>query len=158
MHVRALATLTLLLPSATLAGALAPKKPSDLVTVYTNAPFVDCPVSGTAFNTRVLRDGTQEPFVIPPKTSFVITSLSFIFQSNAQPNVYAAPSVTVQNGASVVPVLQGAGVTDASGNGSGTVTVPNGVAVSTLPAGAQLCITSGSSASGILHGFFVKDK
>jgi hypothetical protein len=157
MSVRVLAALTVALldPAGALAGALAPAKASDLVVVYTKELVGTCPNGGRVFDTRVLPDGTEAPFVIPPKRVLVITSLEYSFQSNADPNWNATPLLSLQNGPSIQPILRGFGVTDALGSGSGQVLVPAGVAVR---AGPMICISAGEGASGVLQGFFAKDK
>ena len=147
--------LALLAPAATSAGPLAPAKASDLVAVYTKGDGA-CPVAGRPFDTRVMPDGTEVPFAIPPKKVFVITSLQFTFESSSPPNHHATPTVSLQAaGAAVgVPLLVGSAVTDAEGGGSGSVVVPNGVTVRS----GTICLAVGSSQNGILHGFFAKDK
>jgi hypothetical protein len=146
--------LALLLPHVAHAAALAPAKASDLVAVYTKGNG-DCPVAGRPFDTRVMPDGTEVPFVIPPKKVFVITSLQFTFESSSPPNHHATPTVSLQTGAPVgVPLLVGSALTDAEGDGSGSVVVPNGVTVRS----GTICLAVGESATGVLHGFFAKDK
>jgi hypothetical protein len=145
--------LALLAPHVASAAALAPAKASDVVAVYTKGN-VDCPNGGTAFDTRVLPDGTEVPFAIPPKKVFVITSLQFSFEADAPPNHHATPTVSLQNGATIVPLLVASAVTDAEGDASGSLVVPQGVTVRS----GTICITVGNSASGMLHGFFAKDK
>jgi hypothetical protein len=147
--------LALLLPHVAHAAALAPAKASDLVAVYTKGNG-DCPVAGRPFDTRVMPDGTEVPFVIPPKKVFVITSLQFTFESSSPPNNHATPTVSLQLPGAVtgVPLVIGAAVTDADGGASGSVVVPNGVTVRS----GTICFAVGTTQSAILHGFFAKDK
>lgn len=146
--------LALLAPNAALAAALAPAKASDLVVVITKNAG-DCPVAGRPFDTRVLPDGTEEPFVIPPKRVFVITSFGFTVESDAGPGEAAAPTVALQTGATSLPLVIGSGTTDADGEVAGTVVVPSGVAVRPGP---TLCIIGGTTPNGVLQGYFAKDK
>jgi hypothetical protein len=54
----------------------------------------------------VLPDGTQQPFAIPPKRVLVVTSLDFHLGSGS-PGQAAAPVLSLQNGATAFPILQG---------------------------------------------------
>jgi hypothetical protein len=147
--------LALMLPHAAFAAALAPAKASDLAVVYTKDLKATCTGGGRPFDTRVLSDGTEEPFVIPPKRVFVITSFAFTLGSDAPAGQAAAPTVTARTGATSVPLVIGSGVTDPDGDVVGTVVLPTGVAVRPGP---TLCLFGGTTQNGVLHGYFAKDK
>ena len=144
--------LVLLLLSPTAAPALEPSRASDLVTLI--ASETDCPIAGKAFDTRVLADGSQVPFTIPPKRVLVITGFEFL-QSGAPPGAGTTALVTQQpTGAALAsPLLQAAAVADAGGFLAGSAFAAPGIAVRGT---AALC---GSNVVGaILHGFLAKDK
>jgi hypothetical protein len=145
----------LLVPCTAQAAALAPAKASDLVVVYSKVPAASCPVAGRPFDTRVLADGTEVPFVIPEKRVFVITSFAFTIGSGAPAGENAAPTVTAQTAVTSVPLIIGFGTTDSNGDVAGTVVLPTGVAVKPGP---TLCIAGGTTPNGILQGYFAKDK
>jgi hypothetical protein len=146
--------LALLAPHAASAAALAPAKASDLVVVYTKDPGT-CAGGGRPFDTRVLPDGTEEPFVIPPKRVFVITSFGFTLASDAPAGQNAAPTVTAKTATTSVPLVIGFGTTDSDGDVAGTVALPTGVAVRPGP---TLCVVGGTTPNGVLQGYFAKDK
>ena len=154
MHFVTLVVLGLgLLSSApSFAGALAPTKASDLVVAGTSESAPNCPVAGRAFDVRFLPDGTEEPFVIPPKHVLVITSVDFSLLGS--PSQTASPVLSLQ-AATSVSLLLGSASTDASGLAVGTMVASPGVPVRTGP---TLCIIGGTVTSGILHGYFAKDK
>jgi hypothetical protein len=154
MRVLAALSLALLLPSATLAGPLAPTKASDLVVAGTSNAAPDCPVAGRAFDVRFLPDGTEEPFVIPPKRVLVITSVDFTVTSSS-PNVTASPVLSLQSGGVSKSLAIASAMTDANGTATGNVVVPNGVVVR---AGPTLCLIGGDAPFGLVHGYFAKDK
>jgi hypothetical protein len=148
--------LALLAPCAAFAAPLAPAKASDLVVVYIKDPKTTCPGGiGKPFDTRVLPDGTEEPFVIPPKRVFVITSFAFAIGSEAPAGEVAAPSVIAKTTTTSAPLLIATGTSDSNGDAAGTFSLPNGVAVRPGP---TLCMVGGTTPNGILHGFFAKDK
>jgi hypothetical protein len=157
MHFVALVVLGLALLSAapSVAGALAPAKASDLVVAVTKDQVATCTGGGRPFDTRILPDGSEEPFVIPEKRVLVITSLDWNLGSSPGAGELALPTVLVKNGANSFPILQASGFTDPDGTAGGTVLVPNGVPVR---AGSQLCILGGTQPNGLIHGFFAKDK
>ena len=148
----------LLVATPSFAGPLAPTKASDLVVAGTSNSAPDCPIAGRAFDVRFLPDGTEEPFVIPPKRVLVITSVDFNL-SSAPPDPgetqTAAPVVALQTGTSSVPLLQGSAFSDTGGQVAGTMVASPGIPVR---AGPALCILGGNTPYGILHGFFAKDK
>jgi hypothetical protein len=147
-------SIAVLLPAATLAAPLAPTKASDLVVAGTSASAPDCPVAGRAFDVRFLPDGTQVPFVIPPNRVLVITSVDFSLTSSS-PNQTAIPVVSLQSGATALPLLQGSALTDGLGTAAGTMVASAGVPVRSGP---TLCVIGGFTPYGVLHGFFAKDK
>jgi hypothetical protein len=148
--------LALLSPLAASAAALAPARASDLVVVYTKDAKAICPGGvGRPFDTRVLPDGTEEPFVIPPKRVFVITSFEFAIGSDAPAGEVAAPTVVAKTATTSAPLLIATGTSDSNGDAAGTVSLPNGVPVRP---GLTLCMLGGTTSNGILHGFFAKDK
>ncbi|HVH06083.1 MAG TPA: hypothetical protein VNE71_08815 [Myxococcota bacterium] len=148
--------LALLSSAPSFAGALAPAKASDLVVAATSNSAPDCPITGRAFDVRFLPDGTEEPFVIPPKHVLVITSVDFnLSTSPPQPDQTATPVVALRTALNSVPLLQGSTFTDGNGNASGTMVASAGVPVRPGP---TLCILGGDTPYAILHGFFAKDK
>src|SRR5262245_51829950 len=67
--------LALLLAAEASAGALEPKKPSDVVTLTTSGTVCPDFASAMLLDRRITPDGTQEPFVVPAKRVLVITKL-----------------------------------------------------------------------------------
>ena len=60
-----------------------------------------------------------------------------------------------QQAGSISSLLQGSAVTDSAGTYAGSVDAGPGIAVR---AGPTLCLIGGNSQSGLVHGFFAKDK
>jgi hypothetical protein len=135
------------------AGPLAPTRASDLVVAITKSSTA-CPVSGTLFDTRVLPDGTEEPFVIPPKRVLVVTSVDVALDTSAPAGQAGAPVVAIQTATTTLPILQGTVLTDVDGTAVGNVAT-TGAAVRP---GVSICLVGGNTQGGVLHGFFAKDK
>jgi hypothetical protein len=146
--------LALLAPHASFAGALAPAKASDLVTLFTSTKTT-CPGGGEQFDLRVLPDGTIAPFTIPAKQVLVVQSVDWTIGSSVPAGLTVSPTVTLQTGATAIPILIGSGTTNSDGGASGTVLAPPGI---TVRAGPSLCISGGDFTSAVLHGFLAKDK
>jgi hypothetical protein len=154
MSKRPLAPLALFLPGAGSAGALAPGKASDLVTLVIgdNTP---CPSAGTAFNTMLLTDGSEQPFAIPAKRVLVVTGFDFVADGPDVGGQTGRAVLSQQNGAVTRTLLQGVAVTDPNGVYAGSAHTEPGIAVAP---GWSLCLIADGSFAGILHGYFAKDK
>jgi hypothetical protein len=147
--------LVLVAPHAASAAALAPAKASDLVVVYTKDPGT-CAGGGRPFDTRVLPDGTEEPFVIPPKRVFVITSAE-IELGGVAAGEYVRATLFVETDtpatATAVALLNAVG--GANGIAIGSLTMPTGIVIAR---GSRLCLNSATSGGAYVHGFLAKDK
>jgi hypothetical protein len=140
-----------LIPAA--AVALEPSRASDLVTLLAD-DSADCPIAGFVFDTRVLADGSQVPFTIPPKRVLVITGVDFV-RNGVTPGAGTTGLVSQQPTGAVLasPLLQADGVADVNGFIAGSAVAGPGVAVR---GGAPLCIAGADAA--VLRGFLAKDK
>jgi hypothetical protein len=79
--IRAFLVLCLAFLLAPAAGALEPKKPSQLVTLVASD---DCESgAGFLYGTRLLPDGTATAFTIPPKQVLVVTRWGFNFNGGS---------------------------------------------------------------------------
>ncbi|HVH06084.1 MAG TPA: hypothetical protein VNE71_08820 [Myxococcota bacterium] len=144
--------LTLVRPPAAL--ALAAAKSSDLVTLESSGTTDPaCPLGGTPFATRILPDGTREPFTIPAKRVLVITSVDYVFETPIPDGGPAFFRVSLQT-TEIVPVLSDTTVAN-TGSAAGRAEAAAGVAVR---AGPPLCADAGITRSALLHGFLAKDK
>jgi hypothetical protein len=142
-----------------LAGPLAPSKPSQLVSaraVSTPCPTVH-PVEITpyAIDQMTTIDGLQVPFVIPPKQVFVITHVHLAASgatANAEVGIFLISVVGMDGGV----LTEGTVHTSASGRGSTNIDLPTGIAVRP---GTTICATTTDGAAfGSVTGFFAKDK
>jgi hypothetical protein len=141
----------LLLPSS--APALEPKRASDLVTLFATGEGL-CPIAGLSFGTRILSDGTQVPFTIPPKHVLVITGFEFVRDGvTAGQGTTGLVSQQPTGAVTASPLLQASGVAAANGFVSGSAVADPGIAVRP---GAPLCV--GGADAAILRGFLAKDK
>jgi hypothetical protein len=157
----ALPLLALLAPPAA-AGPLVPTRASQVVALNPT-PVTDSGCGASAYPVDNMRtsDGQLVPFTIPLNQVFVVTSMDVFGQAD-EPNrryffaLFIDTSPSVPGGSLVVG---DAGLTDASGNYSGSVTVPTGVVV---PPGVLLCAQIDGPAEEPtftrVHGFFAKDK
>lgn len=161
MRVAALALLVVALSSSPAsAGPLAPTRASQVVVLHPST-VSDSPCGVTAYPVDGMRksNGLVEPFVIPPKQVFVVTSADVY--GSAEPSRHYR-FVLVIDSSDPIPggaLLIGEAETDAAGYYAGSVSVPSGVVV---PPGALLCaqIDGPTEEPTIMrvHGFFAKDK
>ena len=151
----ALALLFLLLPSHGRAGTLAPKKPSDVLTLRSSG--AGCPFPGTRkLDSRVLPDGTLVPYTIPDGQVLVVTGVEWSLQD-------ASPLGSVQlflytQTSSPSPVAfftDGISTTDTTAYR--TSVVPQAIArpAEGLCAGANVVE---DSLLVVVHGFLAKDR
>ena len=148
------------LPAA--AGPLAPTKASQVaVLMPTATDKSSCGQNAYPVDTMRKSDGTVEPFVVPPKEVFVVTSMD-VFGSADEPNRRYFFSLSIDNTPAIAGgtlVVGDAGLTDSTGGYAGSVSVPTGAIV---PSGAQLCSKiDGPSEEPTfvrVHGFFAKAK
>ena len=150
-------------PDPAIAAPLAPTKPTQAVTVQSLTQSAFCvpgePTLGRRVDIKQNGDGTIEPFTIPPKTVFVVTSIDLAQQAPASRHItgslYVASAQQVGAG-SVVAIVPAQ--SDADGIGNGTMTLPSGFPVKS---GANLCFLTfppAGSVAALVHGFFAKDK
>jgi len=138
-HMNNLTFLSLVLASAVSAsearaGALAPSKTVDLVTISHNiATPASCPgiaSATTLLDVRQNGDGTSSSFVIPEGMSFVVTGFDWVVK-NGTPGEYDGASMLAVDalGTTVSLIGGGAAVIDPSGIAAGNVTLSPGFAV-----------------------------
>ena len=157
MPTRRLAILSLALlvvlaaPRAGRAGALAPAKASDVVTLLSTP--TKCGITGVTVDARNLPDGTTaEGFVVPEKSVLVVTEVE-VLVAEATPSQVATVGVTI-DGVSQLALVSA--IADSAGNAAATVVLPNGTVVG---AGHQVCLSATSGiAVGAVHGFLAKAK
>jgi hypothetical protein len=138
---------------ASSASALEPSRASDLVTLVANVEGT-CPIAGMPIDTRVLADGSQVPFTLPPKRVLVITGFEFV-RSGLTAGAGTGAVVSQQPAGAVLasPLLQASGIAGSNGFVSGSAVAEPGIAVR---GEAPLCL--GGADAGIVRGFLAKDK
>ena len=142
------------------AAALAPSKPSQLVTVAALGSCTALGLTTDLFNTLVKGDGTTAPFSIPAGQVLVITDLT-VFATGKTAGGTVQVQVAVGTAATSHIFIVAANVTANPSGGVGfTATFPTGIVVKS---GASICPlafdgTSNVAAGGSLHGFLTKDK
>jgi hypothetical protein len=143
--------LSLATPRAVRAGALAPAKTSDVVTLLSTP--TKCGIGSVAVDARNLPDGTTvNDFVIPAKSALVITEVE-VLVGDATASQLTTVGVTI-DGASQLALVSA--IADAAGNAAATVVLPSG---SVVGAGHKVCIGASSGiAVGAVHGFLAKAK
>jgi hypothetical protein len=149
---------------------LVPTKPSDVVTLRGSSPPTFCmgtgPTRTSIIETRILSDGTTQPFQIPNGEVLVVTGIDW--------TSFRTPPLTVPGIVELAVFLGSSPVfTDTSIIGAGTLGTntffPQGVSFggksSAVPnlivkPDTQLCSTNdNSSSSGVLvHGFLTLDR
>ena len=148
------------LPAA--AGPLAPTKASQVATLVPTATTKSgCGANAYPVDTMRKSDGTVEPFGVPAKEVFVVTSID-VFGEAEEPNRRYFFSLSIDNTPGIpggTLVVGDAGLTDSAGGYAGSVTVPTGAIV---PSGALLCSKIDGPAEEPtfmrVHGFFAKAK
>jgi len=142
----------LLIPLA--AGALEPKKPSQLVTLV---PSNTCENdNGLLYGTRVNPDGTFSSFTIPPKQVLVVTRWGFSFNGGGV-TAGAGAALQVQGAAAALARLYFN--FDADGNGGGVTELS-----AVVGEGQVLCgfhnsgLNSIAPFDGFIEGFLTKAK
>ena len=151
----ALFTLILCVPPSSTAGAVAPKKPSDLRTVLGLPSSVPCPglSSLRAVDLQQNPDGTTGPFSIPVGNVFIVTSFDTEGSGAVGTGGGAALIISDGTGGSSL-IARCDGVAASNGLVSGSCTLPIGVPVK---GGSTLCYTPTTS-NVIVRGFMAKDK
>ena len=141
-------------------AALAPSKPSQLVTVAAEGSCTALGLTTDRFDTLVKDDGTTAPFSIPAGQVLVITDLT-VFAPGKTAGGTVQVQVVVGTAATSHFAIVTANVTaNASGGVGFAATFPTGIVVKS---GASICPvafdgTSNVAAGGSLHGFLTKDK
>jgi hypothetical protein len=149
------------------AGALEPKKPSEIVTVIGRSTAPACPgvdekLGARLVNQLAANDGSTGTFTIPPKSVFVVQSFEFqliggnddAFEAlNLIAVDPAVPPTLTSNGSAAFA----GGRTDANGTVVGNHVIPGGLVVEPP---AALCFQARDGLTPIVavHGFFAKDK
>jgi hypothetical protein len=159
MHRRLIAASAMLCAAATSAAAgLEPTKVEQLVTLIAGQ---DSPSCGTLPNSlvfgRLLPDGSQEPFVIPPKTAFVVTGGS-LFVINGATNINDFAQVVITDQAVTTASLVAAVLfrPDPGGDGAESFDTQSG---HVIPANMQLCASHNVAADvfgGLVRGYLTK--
>ena len=134
------------------AGVLAPSKPSSIVTLVSGS---SCDIGSHKMDTRILPDGTAEPFVIPPKQVLVLTGTEWTFAVGAAEGglidillIPAPPAVGNS-------VFSAGALAPANGIGRGSAPIPDVV----VGPGVDICADVPFGTSAVtLHGFLAKDK
>ncbi len=141
--------------SAATAGVLAPRKPSQSITLLTSG--VSAPCGGTALDalvdTEILSDGTTAPFTIPSGMVLVIDGLSWA-ASSGTPDRLIGILIDIGGDLPNAPWNDSA-ISDSLGDAGHDVFVPN----IPIKSGVSLCLHAGGTLTrGIVHGFLTKDK
>jgi hypothetical protein len=141
------------------AGAVAPKKPSDLVSARGTPDSPLCPGDvGRHVDTQQNPDGTTSPFAIPAGSIFVVTSLEWL-SPNTPPGTLAGVDLFIvdTSGTSISFLSHARAVAPTTGNGGGgTVATPAGIVVKS---GSNLCFEgTGGGSTVIVRGFLAKDR
>lgn len=150
-------------PASAGAGPLAPKRPSEVLTLVASYTTTTCPDgggNGIAFDTVVTSDAAYAPLVIPPKHVLVLTALrwfhvgppneEFLLQLRPGPEAAGFTGVTLPGARS-----------DATGRASGQVSLDPGIIVRSLQSFCLRMQTSaGLSTPGNVSatGFLAKDR
>jgi len=147
------------LPVSVQAEGLGPQKASDLVTVQTGTTNCSGGFTGARrVDARVMSDGTQAAFTLPPGRVLVITNLEFDLLSVASRNIQVRLGVPCGAGC-MRPIVDNIVSTDTRGQGGTNVTLTNGIAIKS---GVELCVAdinqSSPNAFVNLHGYFADDK
>jgi hypothetical protein len=136
------------------AAALAPAKPSDLVTVIIAG--AECATGGSYLNDRVLPNGSVTPFEIPAKRVFVVTSAE-VEVSGIAAGTHVRASLFVASDAPATQTV--VALVDAVGGAGdlaiGSLQAPHGIVIAR---GSRLCINSAGTPGLYVHGFFAKDR
>ena len=153
--------LGLLLATSAAGAVLAPKKASDVRTVYgTAAASPACPGTGgwLLLDDVSNYDGTFTPFSIPAGSVFVVTSWEWVVLG-ATPSATVLAYLAVADGSGGFSVLAADVATaDAGGAAKGQRTMPSGVTIK--GGGPSLCYAFvGTIADQVVlaHGFLAKD-
>ena len=153
----AFALLLLLLPSHGRAGTLAPKKPSDVLTLRSSG--AGCPFPGTRkLDSRVLPDGTLVPYTIPDGQVLVVTGAEWSLQDASPRQLGSVQLFLYTQTSSPSPVAfftDGISTTDTGAYR--TSVVPQAITRPTegLCAGANVVE---DTLLVVVHGFLAKDR
>jgi hypothetical protein len=143
------------------AAALAPTKPSQILTVVANLSSAPSCPGGIFFqvNTVAKADGSTAEFAIPKGFVFVVTSFDWS-SFGLQPGTFAEMDVTAVSAAGPFGAIAiGHSIVSSDGGAGSNVVVPSGLIVKPP---AILCFLPESegvvSSSVQVHGFLTKDK
>ena len=151
----ALALLFLLLPSPGRAGTLAPKKPSDVLTLRSSG--ASCSFPGTRkLDSRVLPDGTLVPYTIPDGQVLVVTGAEWTLQDASPLGTIQLFLYTQSSGPSPVAFFtDGISTTDTFAQRSSIVPQAITRPSAGLCAGANVVV---DTLIPVVHGFLAKDR
>jgi hypothetical protein len=138
------------------AAALAPAKPSQVVTL-TNGSGNDCPFLGEAVDTQLFPDGSVQPFTIPAKQVLVITEVDWgVVFGPASAAAVVALSVQPPSATQSIPFFLDVTPADATGTAGGTAAIANAI----VRSGSTVCVAGGTTGTKqvILRGFLTKDR
>jgi hypothetical protein len=154
-HVLSVALVLLSLASTPAsAAALAPSKPSQIVTLFQSGAA--CPTLGFVIGRLAMSDGTLASFVIPPKQVLVVTGFEWHAENGAAGSGVSAILSTQASGTPAIDYATSTTTFDSNG-----VAVKNDVTpLIVIKPGRTICIsvTSGDFSSGFVHGFLAPDK
>jgi len=148
-------------PNAISAAPLGVSKASQEVTALIRSSDAACPDNVALHHlvsVRLASDGTQVPFVIPPKSVFVVTSYEYVV-TTASPSTFAGASVLAAAANQSTPgaAAPAATIADSTGRAFGTLLTPNGLVVRP-PAAPCGEFSTGVTGTIFVHGFFAPDK
>jgi hypothetical protein len=162
----AFAFLALAAPAA--AGPVEATKPSQIVTVSGRTGLTPPCFSGAleanffGFASIGNADGTSAPFVIPPKSVFVVQSFESLVSGGTANQLAPIAIVAVDPANPPTPTSNGAfaaggAIADATGTSLATTAIPGGLVVKPP---ATLCFQANPTHDTfvVVHGFFAKDK
>lgn len=136
------------------AGALAPTKASQLVSLQASAPNPACGGIGSPFTNRVTSEGqVATGFAVPPKQVLVLTSIQWaVFGVDASATTFV---ILTANGNGSTTFFLGESQSDANGTAGGIASFSHAIRP-----GTTICISSAgaTSVSATLHGFLAKDR
>jgi hypothetical protein len=149
---RALSIVLILAATSASAAPLAPRRPSDVVTLRSSGAACALHASTRMLDLRVLPDGTTAPFALAEKQVLVVTGVDWAVEGapvddQIQLFLYVDASV-------VVPLLSDRG--DAAG-----AQIIRSTSISPIVVAGTLCAASTSvvtSVGATVHGFLAKDR
>lgn len=142
-------------PQSATTAALAPAKPSQIVTLKSGPN--DCPALGKAVDLQILPDGTFHDFAIPANQVLVITEVDWgVVFAPASQAVVLALAVQAPSTSASLPFFIDVAVTDSAGTAGKISPVAHAI----VRSGNSLCVAGGTAVdkSVIVRGFLTKDR